>query len=136
MPNPAQQCRCGAPATVLRIDNPTGDRAYTCDVHYFSIDETTYRLADLPDGEVPPPPDRVALSVDQAAERAGVSPKTIRRALADGRLVGAWKVGVRWKIPPDALDGLKERPSQAIPVPPKATRRPAQPQTYGDRWEA
>lgn len=83
------------------------------------------------------PKDARPLSVDEAARISGVSAKTIRRALVDGRLAGAWKVGSRWKIPPDALTGLRSRPAPPEPVsrPSKATRRPTRPQAHGDAWE-
>lgn len=82
-----------------------------------------------------PPEEAAPLTVAQAARVAGVGAKTIYRALADGRLAAAWKVGNRWKIPAAALDGLRERPERPPTAPSRRRQRPATPRAHGDHWE-
>jgi len=58
-----------------------------------------------------------ALMTGQAARRAGLHERTIRRALAAGTLRGHTVAG-RWRVAPDDLDAWVERgaPTSAVPA--------------------
>ena len=48
------------------------------------------------------------LTVAEAAHAAGVSERTMRRWIRDGRLTGCYKVGCRIRIPERAIDEVAE----------------------------
>lgn len=91
------------------------------------------------------PFDTIPLTVDQAARRLNVKPKTIRRRLPQLTAMdppGAWRVGkgdrAPWRIVPAALDKLKE-PEAVEPESaklPRGNRKPkAQAKRSATRWE-
>ena len=62
------------------------------------------------------------LTVEQAAQRTGLSPRTVRRALSAGLLEGERAAG-RWRVPLDALElwraaGAPARPGATRQAPP------------------
>jgi excisionase family DNA binding protein len=60
--------------------------------------------------------ERLALTVEQAAEELQVSAETVRRMLARGELVGR-RIGNRWRLPARELEEWQsrgERPPAAV----------------------
>lgn len=77
----------------------------------------------------PSPAGTTRLTVEQAAQRTGLSPRTVRRALAAGLLEGERAAG-RWRVPLDALEcwraagaPARARASRPTPPPTPPTRR-------------
>ena len=67
------------------------------------------------------------MTVAQAAKRAGVSEKSIRRRLqiwSDLEPPAAWRVGRTWRISPGALKMMKVAPARPAAVRSKRRRRP------------
>ena len=53
----------------------------------------------------------VGMTVDEAAERIGRSPSTVRAWCRDGSLPGAYRLrGREWRVPPAALAKMNDRP--------------------------
>jgi len=86
------------------------------------------------EGETPPAPSpdepTVWLTLDEAAERAGVSRRTITRRIDAGKIAGAYRDGddnsAPWRIPAQAIK----------PAAPQATQRTPSPDAMADALEA
>jgi excisionase family DNA binding protein len=54
--------------------------------------------------------DKKYITVDEVAEALGLSTKTVRTYIKDGKLK-AYKLGTSWRIEPDEVDAFIERQS-------------------------